>query len=154
MKAKLQDEYLPPYFQEKYLPQSYYGNSQGQQGNTRYWSSQPIAPFKENTTNVCSISNPQPTQAPSFMAQTLKNLEQAIQNTSAELQRIHTRLVSSEVSHIEDVASSMFVQEEEPIVELKQGDLSEPCVIIQPAQAPNILPPKIFTILDDEKVLL
>ena len=35
MKAKLQNEYLPPYFQEKYLPQSYYGNSQGQQGNTR-----------------------------------------------------------------------------------------------------------------------
>ena len=104
--------------------------------------------------SVRSISNPQPTQAPSFMAQTLKNLEQAIQNTSAELQRIHTRLVSSEVSHIEDVASSMFVQEEEPIVELKQGDLSEPCVIIQPAQAPNILPPKVFTILDDEKVLL
>jgi hypothetical protein len=39
IKAKLQDEYLPPYFQEKSLPQSYYGNFQGQQGNTRYWCS-------------------------------------------------------------------------------------------------------------------
>jgi hypothetical protein len=48
MKVKLQDEYLPQYFRAKYIPQSYYGNSQGQQGNLRYGNSQPIAPFEEN----------------------------------------------------------------------------------------------------------
>ena len=51
MKVKFQDEYLPQYFQAKYIPQSYYGNSQGQQGNLRYRNNQPIAPFEEN----CSI---------------------------------------------------------------------------------------------------
>ena len=51
MKVKFQDEYLPQYFQAKYIPQSYYGNSQGQQGNLRYRNNEPIAPFEEN----CSI---------------------------------------------------------------------------------------------------
>ena len=56
MKAKLKDEYLPQYFQAKYLPQSYYGNSQGQQDNMRHWNSQPIAQFEENKVSVRSVS--------------------------------------------------------------------------------------------------
>ena len=139
MKVKLQDEYLSPYFRAKYLPQSYYGNSQVQQGNTRYWSSQPIAPFQENKMSIRSVSNPQPTQAPSSMAQALKNLEQAIQNTSTELQRINARLDSVEKSfqtkpnHLENVAST-FVQQEELIVEPKQQEKKD------------------STLLDEEKV--
>ena len=130
MKVKLQDEYLPQYFQAKYIPQSYYGNSQGQQGNLHYWNSQPIAPFEENKMSARLVSTPQPTQAPSSMAQALKNLEKEIQNTSTELKRINARLDIVEKSfqrkpnHLEEVAST-FVQQEELKLEPKQQETKD-----------------------------
>jgi hypothetical protein len=139
MKVKLQDEYLSPYFRAKYLPQSYYGNSQGQQGNFRYWNSQLVAPFEENKISARSVSNPQPTQAPSSMAQTLKNLEKEIQNTFAELKRISTRLdivkksFQRKPTPLEEVAST-FVQQEELMLEPKQQETKD------------------STLLDEEKV--
>ena len=130
MKVKLQDEYLSPYFRAKYLPQSYYGNSQGQQGNLRYWNSQPIASFEENKLSARSVANPQSTLAPSSIAQTLKNLEKEIQNTFAELKRISTRLDIVEKSFqrkptpLEEVAST-FVQQEELMLEPKQQEMKD-----------------------------
>jgi hypothetical protein len=134
MKAKLQTEYLSQYFRAKYLPQSYYGNSQDQQGNLSYWNSETLAPFEENKMSVHSVTNPQPTQAPSSMAQTLKNLAKEIQNTSAMLKRINTRLDSIDKSfqrmrnHLDEVAST-FVQQEELMLEPLQQETKDPTLL-------------------------
>ena len=134
MKAKLQTEYLSQYFRAKYLPQSYYGNSQDQQVNLSYWNNETLAPFEESKMSVHLVTNPQPTQAPSSMAQTLKNLAKEIQNTSAVLKRINTRLDSIDKSfqrmpnHLDEVAST-FVQQEELTLEPLQQETKDPTLL-------------------------
>jgi hypothetical protein len=77
--------------------------------------------------SVHSVSNPQPTQAPSSMAQILKNLEQAIQNTSAELQqtkstdqpsRVLEDMNLDEVDKIETIVLSATKEKPSPFASL------------------------------------
>jgi hypothetical protein len=128
MKAKLQDEYLPQYFQAKYLPQSSCGHSQDRKDNLRHRNSQPIVQFEENKVTVHSISSPTLSSAWwSRLEQHVENLRKIIQD---EIKASFAN--NSEVSHTRDnnveppilsatiEVQDLQVQEKEFIVEPKQ----------------------------------